>query len=121
MRILTTLVLCLSVSLAFADDEVKLKNGDRLSGTVKGLAGGKLIIETPHAGPIKVDWTQVVSVKTDNPVKVKLVTGDLLEGKIVPGGEVQAQDQVRGAVRRSKCRAPRSRRSTSRPRSGTGS
>src|SRR5436190_20956715 len=98
MRILTVVTLFFATAIAFADDEVKLKNGDRLSGTVKSLTGGKLIIETPHAGPIKVDWTQVVSVKTDNPVKVKLVTGDLLEGKIVPGGEGKLKVESGGTV-----------------------
>jgi hypothetical protein len=87
MRALRMTVLFFAAAVAFADDEVKLKNGDRLSGSIKSLAGGKLVIETPETGPIKVDWSQVVSVKTDTPVKVKLITGDVLEGKIVPGAE----------------------------------
>jgi len=65
-----------------ADDEVKLKNGDRLGGKLAALAKGKLLFETPHSGPLKVDWSQVVSVKTDGKVKVKLTTGELLEGKL---------------------------------------
>src|SRR5436190_23362279 len=99
MRILTVVTLFFATAIAFADDEVKLKNGDRLSGTVKSLTGGKLIIETPHAGPIKVDWTQVVSVKTDNPVKVKLVTGDLLEGRFVRGARAISKASPAGRVR----------------------
>ncbi len=98
MRVLSIAMLFLGVSVAFADDEVKLKNGDRLSGSIKSLAGGKLVIQTPETGPIKVDWSQVVSVKTDNPVKVKLITGDQLEGKIVPGGEGKLKVESGGTV-----------------------
>jgi len=87
MRVLTGGLLFLFVAGAFADDEVKLKNGDRLTGTVKGLAGGKLLLETSHSGPLKIDWAQVVSVKTDTPIKVKLATGETLEGKLAPGAE----------------------------------
>jgi putative salt-induced outer membrane protein YdiY len=68
-----------------ADDEVKLKNGDRLTGKVTSLAGGKLVLETTHSGPLKIDWAQVVSVKTDNPIKVRMITNEIFEGKLSPG------------------------------------
>jgi hypothetical protein len=80
-------MLFLFVAGAFADDEVKLKNGDRLTGSVKGLVGGKLLLETKHSGPLKIDWAEVASVKTDAPIKVKLSTGELLEGKLAPGAD----------------------------------
>src|SRR6476660_589985 len=86
------------VAVAAADDEVKLKNGDRLSGKVTGLAGGKLTIETAETGPVKVDWAQVVSVKTDAPIKVKLTTGETLEGKVVPGAEGRLKIETQGAA-----------------------
>lgn len=87
MRKVIAVSLFVLASVAWADDEVKLKNGDRLTGTVKELAGGKLILETKHSGPVTIDWAQVVSVKTDAPVKVKLITGEAVEGKISPAAE----------------------------------
>ena len=98
MRIAVSLVFLAMMSVAFADDEVKLKNGDRLTGKVTGLAGGKLTIETPHAGPVKVDWAQVVSLKTDAPIKLKLATGEWLEGKVAPGGEGKVKVESAGAA-----------------------
>jgi hypothetical protein len=83
---------------ALADDEVKLKNGDRLTGKITVLAGGKLTIVTPEAGPVAVDWAQVVSVKTEAPLKVKLTTGELLEGKVVPGAEGRIKVETQGAA-----------------------
>ena len=40
-------------------DEVVLKNGDRITGTVVELADGTLSIETEYAGVVKIDWSQV--------------------------------------------------------------
>lgn len=97
MRMLGLGLVLLLSAVALADDEVKLKNGDRLSGKVTGMAGGKLTIETKETGPIAVDWTQIVSVKTDAPIKVKLATGELLEGKISPGAEGRLKVETAGA------------------------
>src|ERR1043165_5212129 len=85
-------------TVASAEDEVKLKNGDHLTGKVISLAGGKLLLETTHSGPLKIDWTQVVSVKTDAPIKVKLSTGDILEGKVGPGQEGRLKIEPPGAA-----------------------
>src|ERR1041384_234392 len=96
MRILAVCLLFLGVAVASADDEVKLKNGDRISGKVTSLAGGKLVVETTHSGPLKIDWAQVVSVKTDAPIKVKLATGEVLEGKLAPGAEGRLKVETSG-------------------------
>lgn len=96
MRLLASVLLLAMVSVAAADDEVKLKNGDRLSGKITALGGGKLTIETPEAGPVKVDWAQVASVKTDAPVKVKITTGEIVEGKLGPGAEGRLKVETQG-------------------------
>jgi|ERR1043166_3190000 putative salt-induced outer membrane protein YdiY len=79
-------------------DEVNLKNGDKLSGKVLGLAKGKLTLETPHSGIVQIDWSQIVSVKTDGKVKIKLSTGELLEGKLSPGAQGQLKVESDGAA-----------------------
>jgi len=86
------------LSIVAADDEVKLKNGDRLSGKVVGLAGGKLNMVTPETGPVSLDWTQIVSIKTDAPIKLKLATGEWLEGKVSPGAEGKIKVESAGTV-----------------------
>lgn len=70
-----------AVTLA-ADDEVKLKNGDRLTGKVAGMDGGKLTVETSHSGKVVVDFAQVASLKTEGPVKVNLASGQDVEGPL---------------------------------------
>ena len=62
------LLACLAcVTPGAAADEVRLANGDRISGEVKGKAGGKLIVSTPHAGEVALDAAQVVSVTVLGP------------------------------------------------------
>ena len=51
-------------------DEVVLKNGDRLSGKVLHLAGGKLGFATAYAKRIELDWSEVAHLGTDAPVAV---------------------------------------------------
>jgi putative salt-induced outer membrane protein YdiY len=62
-----------------------MKNGDKISGKIVALAGGKLMIETPHSGIITVEWSQVASLKSDIPIKVKSATGEVFEGKVTSG------------------------------------
>jgi hypothetical protein len=96
-RILLSLLVVMA-GVARAEDEVKLKNGDRLTGKVTSLAGGKLVLETTHSGPLKIDWAQVVSVKSDAPIKVTLVTGEILEGKVAPGADGRLKVETSGAA-----------------------
>jgi putative salt-induced outer membrane protein YdiY len=53
-------------------DEVVLRNGDRISGKVVELIDGKLSIETEYAGVVKLDWSQVETFSTDQPIYVKI-------------------------------------------------
>jgi putative salt-induced outer membrane protein YdiY len=79
-------------------DEVKLKNGDRLTGTVTSLAGGKLVIATLNEGTVVVDWTQVVSVKTNGKIAVKMATGEVVEGRLVEAPEGRIKVATEGAA-----------------------
>ncbi len=53
-------------------DEVILKNGDRLTGTVKTTKEGKLILETSYSGEIGIKLADIQQVTTDKPVTVQL-------------------------------------------------
>ena len=61
-------------------DEVYLKNGDKLTGQVIRMEAGKLVLETSYAGEISMVWQEVVSLKTDDSVKVVLKDEIALEG-----------------------------------------
>lgn len=81
MTRLLPLALALLLSPAAAD-EVRLKNGDRLSGTIRSVIKDKLTIKTPHVGDVVVDLKHVESFSTDEPHRVTLVDGEELKGKL---------------------------------------
>jgi hypothetical protein len=80
-RLAILLVLLLPVAV-FADDVVTLKNGDKITGTVVDMNGGKLKIKTAYAGEVQIDWGQIQTLTTAGAVKLKLTDGELIEGKV---------------------------------------
>jgi len=65
-------------------DEVRLKNGDRLTGKVIRMEAGKLILKTTYAGEISIVWQEVASIQTDGSVKVVLKDETALQGTPLP-------------------------------------
>lgn len=65
-------------------DEVRLKNGDRLTGSILSLTEDRLHFETTVAGELSLPWGEVVSLKTDRPIMVTFIRGDRLIGWIEP-------------------------------------
>jgi len=93
------ILLALLCAPAFADDEVVLKNGDKLTGRVVGMAKGKLVFETKAAGTLAIAWDQIASIRTDAKVRVKLTTGEMLDGKLSAGdgGLLKIESEVPAA------------------------
>lgn len=81
---LTLLLIIISISLLISGnslaDEVRLKNGDKLTGQVVRMEGDKLILKTTYAGEIIITWQEVAAVRTDGSVKVVLKDETALEG-----------------------------------------
>jgi len=83
-KCLTLLLIIISVAFLVSRnswaDEVRLKNGDKLTGQVVRMQEDKLILKTSYAGEINIVWKDVASVKTDGAVKVVLKDETALEG-----------------------------------------
>ena len=62
----------LLLPLAGGADEVFLKNGDRLTGTVVNKTDSKLVLDTTYAGRIKLQWADVSHLSTERPVRLLL-------------------------------------------------
>jgi putative salt-induced outer membrane protein YdiY len=84
--LLFLLLACALGAASAAADVVVMKNGDRISGKVKGMADGKLTVETAYAGKLTIAWDQVAGLETDKPIKVKLEDGRKAEGRAVESG-----------------------------------
>lgn len=72
------LFLCSNV---FAD-QVIMTNGDRLTGKIVKKDGDSVTIQTEFAGTVKIKWSSVVQIITDEPLSVTLADGKTFQGKI---------------------------------------
>ena len=104
-RLLPSVLLALLCVASVANaDELRLKNGDRITGAVTSLAGGTLTIKTP-GGELKVAWSDVASLAIEQPMLVTVgaaapvsatfaaadATGHVT---LVPGGSIALTDIV---------------------------
>ncbi len=63
-------------------DEIKMKNGDRLSGSVVRLDNKELTLKTEYAGDLKINREMVVGIETAEPVNILLKDGQSIIGKL---------------------------------------
>ena len=65
--------LAIVVSVIFLNiaraDEVVMKDGSRLVGTVVSMKSNNLVFETSFAGNITIKWDQVARLSTEKPVE----------------------------------------------------
>ena len=101
-RFALVLILISSIAAPAAADEVRLANGDRLTGRVVSLAGGTLTFSTPN-GDLRIPWTRVTALSVDEPILATLTTAPAASVTIVvspdagrvtltPGGGVALAD-----------------------------
>ena len=65
-------------------DVIVMKNGDRITGQIKGLDNGILKVDLDYVdGTIPVDWTKVVRIESSNLFIVRLTDGSLHSGKLI--------------------------------------
>jgi putative salt-induced outer membrane protein YdiY len=53
-------------------DEVLLRNGDRLTGTIVTMEEGVLTLSTPHSGEVNIQWPEIQHLAADKPLKIQL-------------------------------------------------
>jgi putative salt-induced outer membrane protein len=93
------LVLCPSL---FAD-QVTLKNGDRLTGTIEKSDAKTLVIKTQYEGEVTVEWPAIAAIHSDGPLHVGLSGGQMLVGPVsTSDGEVSVATKDAGTVVTSK-------------------
>ncbi len=89
-RMLFVCALATLVAGAALADQVLLKNGDRVTGSIVKKDGKNLVIKTDHFGLVTTPWDQVESVKADKPVNVVTADGKTVQGTIdTSGGKVE--------------------------------
>ena len=72
-----------------AADTVVLKNGDRLTGEIDSIFGGRLLLETEYAGLVSIKLEVVESATSQAAFHVRLRSGGYLEGRLAVEGSRQ--------------------------------
>lgn len=86
-RLMYLMLFCVIVFAASASaDEVYLKNGDRLTGTIVRLTDGKLVLQSIAAGEVTVSLADVQTFSSSTPVEVHLKDGTVLNQSVQAGG-----------------------------------
>src|ERR1700736_2686685 len=72
---------CSFTGAAWAD-QIVLKNGDRVTGTIIRKDGKDLTIKATNFGLITTAWDQVESISADKPLTVVLQNGNTVQGTL---------------------------------------
>ena len=76
------LVFFAGCAIATRADQVTLKNGDRISGTVVGSDGKTLAMKSEYAGEIKIQWDAIVKIESSQQLHVALKDGKTVVGTL---------------------------------------
>lgn len=79
-------------------DTVWFKNGDRISGEIKSLDGGKLVLQTPYGGALSLDWSAISTLESDHELVLrdgKLGAEYLAKLRVSDPGHVVVADRIR--------------------------
>jgi putative salt-induced outer membrane protein YdiY len=95
-----TLIVLVTAVPALAD-QVSLKNGDRLTGTIVQSDGKTLVLHTEYAGDVTVKWDSVKGIESSEPLRVQMPNG-----KTVIGPVSTTDDTVKVATSSGEVAAP---------------
>jgi len=88
------LTLMLGAQSLLGADNVALRNGDWLSGTIATMQDGQLSMQTDYAGTIEIEWDQVSRLSLAAPLPVVLRDGSEREAREMPTSEIRLADVV---------------------------
>ncbi len=96
---LFSLIALLSLSSALLADQITLKNGDRLTGTVVKSDGKSLVLHTDGAGDVTISLASITEIKTEQELHVTLKGGKTAVGPVsTKEGKLEIVDKTGGTV-----------------------
>lgn len=96
---LVTLVVLVGFSSFLFADQVTLKNGDRLTGTVVKSDGKTLVLHTDASGDVTLKYDAIQEIKTDEELHVSLKGGKTVVGPVTTSdGKLEIATKAAGTV-----------------------
>jgi putative salt-induced outer membrane protein YdiY len=87
----------LACSLLFAD-QVVMKNGDRLTGTITKSDQKNLILKTDYADDVTIQWTAIQEINSTQPLHVATQDGKTVAGPVTTSDGTLAVATTTGSV-----------------------
>jgi putative salt-induced outer membrane protein YdiY len=81
LQVLAVILVVLIPAALFAD-QIVLKNGDRLTGSIEESDNKTLVIKTDFAGEVTVQWPAVQEINSTQPLHVSLDNGETVVGTV---------------------------------------
>lgn len=82
MKVFTLLLIFLALSSTLFADQVTLKNGDRLTGTIVKSDGKTLVLHTDAADDVTIKYDNIDAIKSDEDLHVSLKGGKTAVGLV---------------------------------------
>jgi len=96
-------LLCFFGAVAGRADQVTLKNGDRLTGTIVKSDTKTMVIKTEFAGPVNVSWEAVTGIESSQPLHLVLKDGQTVVGTVATAeGKLDVTTKEAGKVETAK-------------------
>jgi putative salt-induced outer membrane protein YdiY len=70
-------------------DVLHLQSGDRLTGEIDSIAGGRVVLKTDFAGTIAVKLDTVASIESETVFEIRQDEGEKLKGQFIAEGDTQ--------------------------------
>ena len=101
LKLLAVIFIFLLPTSLFAD-QIVLKNGDRLTGSIEKSDAKTLIIKTEFAGEVTVEWPAVEVINSTAPLHVSLSNGQTVVGTVTTSDDTVAVVTSTGTVSQPK-------------------
>lgn len=99
MKIIMLFLAVLAICQQAKADQVSLKNGDRITGSISKMDDKRLVIKTDYSGDVAIAREAIDQIKSDQPLYVSLSDGQTLVGGVTTTGEsVEVQTKDAGKV-----------------------
>jgi len=99
--VILLILMCAATTFAKNDDDVVvLKNGDRMTGEIKGLQRGELRIKADYmAEAVRLDWTKIERIESKSTFLISLVDGQLFTNvmRLLPSNSDEVTNFVIGS------------------------
>jgi len=79
-------------------DLIYLKNGDRITGEVKNLERGRMMVKTDNLGTLSVEWEAIDRIVTDKTLEVEVADGRRVLGELAETGNERTIAVERGQM-----------------------